>query len=384
MRTILYFRSSDKDPARQKVAGVYAFAHGLNWNIREVEPGATPHKAVELVRFWNPDGIIVECGSGQNLYDPKAFNPVPTVFLDRNPKTFGRPAFSVTHDSIATAEVAARELLSLRLKSYAYVPWPEPRFWSDEREAGFANALQVNGCSYIRFNGKATVSSLAALQGKLAAWLDTLPKPCGIFAANDFLAAQVLAVAMRSGIPVPQDLAVIGVDNDELTCENTKPTLSSIMPDFRLAGEMAADMLNRIMITPSLKPQSMRFGPFRLVRRSSTMRRNPVDHDVLSAMDLIRREACNGLKARDVFALFRCSRRMAEMRFRSATGQSPLDVIQDVRLQKAKDLLRDDSRDRNAIANLCGYSSANALANFLRKHDAARSPQAKASRRISP
>ena len=93
----------------------------------------------------------------------------------------------------------------------------------------------------------------------------------------------------------------------------------------------------------------------------------PARHEVLAALDLIRREACNGLKAKDVFACFPCSRRMAEIRFRAATGKSPLEAIQEIRRAKAEDLLKDPTRDRTAIANLCGYSSANALANFLRR-----------------
>ena len=107
--------------------------------------------------------------------------------------------------------------------------------------------------------------------------------------------------------------------------------------------------------------------PHKLVRRSSTNRTKRIDREVLAALDLIRREACNGLKARDVLAAFTCTRRMAEIRFRTATGKSPLEAIQEIRRAKAEELLKDPTRDRTAIANLCGYSSANALANFLRR-----------------
>ena len=102
----------------------------------------------------------------------------------------------------------------------------------------------------------------------------------------------------------------------------------------------------------------------------SSNRSKRIDREVLSALDLIRREACSGLKARDVLASFTCTRRMAEMRFRAATGKSMLEAIHEIRRAKAEDLLRDPTRDRTAIANLCGYSSANALANFLRRYSA--------------
>ena len=367
MVLILYFQATGRVSARQKLEGVYAYGHEHNWNVQVVEPGASERKASELVSFWVPSGVIVECGSEQNHFAPRLFAKTPVVFLDRNPKTLKVNAPCVTHDSVATAKVAARELLSLKLTAYAYVPWPEPRFWSEDREKGFSEALRLNGHGYARFNGKAKSSNIRALQKELGAWLKGLPKPVGIFAANDFMSAQVAAAASRAGLNIPEDITLVGVDNDELLCENTNPTLSSVMPDFHSAGEKAAAMLARLMANPKCRPTAETFGPLRLVRRSSSNRSKRIDREVLSALDLIRREACNGLRARDVFACFPCTRRMAEIRFRAATGKSPLEAIQEVRRAKAEELLKDPTRDRTAIANLCGYSSANALANFLRR-----------------
>ena len=247
METVLYFQSAGKVSARQKLEGVYAYGREHEWNVQVIEPGASERKAAELVGFWKPSGVIVECGSEQNHFAPRLFTKTPAVFLDRNPKTLKAPAFCVTHDSVATAKVAARELLSLKLAAYAYVPWPESRFWSEEREEGFTAALRLNGCGYVRFNGKAKSSNIRALQKELGTWLADLPKPVGIFAANDFMSAQVAAAANRIGLKMPEDIALVGVDNDELLCENTKPTLSSVMPDFRSAGEKAAGMLARLV-----------------------------------------------------------------------------------------------------------------------------------------
>lgn len=366
MKAVLYFQASGKVSARQKLEGVYDFARTHDWDVQVVESGSTASKAAELVRFWEPNGVIVECGSEQNHFDPAIFRQTPVVFLDRNPKTLQTAVSCVTHDSIATAKVAARELLSLKLATYAYVPWPEPRFWSEQREKGFADALRLNNHGFMRFSGKAKTSNVRALQAELGNWLKELPKPVGIFTANDFMSAQVAAAASRIGLSIPDDLAVVGVDNDELLCENTKPTLSSVMPDFHSAGEKAAALLARLMANPKIRPATETFGPLRLVRRTSSNRTKRIDREVLAALDLIRREACNGLKARDVFAGFSCSRRMAEIRFRAATGKSPLEAIREIRRVRAEELLSDPTRDRNAVANLCGYSSANALANFLR------------------
>ena len=209
MKQILYFQSAGKAAARQKLEGVYAYGRKHGWDVQVIEPGATERKAAELVRFWEPSGVIVECGSEQNHFDPRIFGKTPVVFLDRNPKTLDGPAFCVTHDSAATARIAARELLSLRLSSYAYVPWPEQRFWSDEREAGFAAALRLNGHGYARFGGKARSSNVRALQKELRTWLRDLPKPVGIFAANDAIAETVLDTCRAAGLGVPEELSVI-------------------------------------------------------------------------------------------------------------------------------------------------------------------------------
>ena len=366
MIRILYFQATGKVSAQQKLEGAYAYAHAHGWDIQVIDPGATSRKAAELVRFWSPAGVLVECGSEQNNFEPTIFGPTPVVFLDRNPKALATRAFCVVHDSVATSRLAARELLSLKLSAYAYVPWPEPRFWSEEREQGFAAAIRLNDRGYSRFSSRARSTDLRALQRELGDWLKDLPRPVGIFAANDFMAAQVAAAASRVGLAIPDDLALVGVDNDELLCENTIPTLSSVRPDFRAAGLKAAELLARQMENPKLNPITVTFGPLQLVRRASSNRTKRIDREVLAALDLIRREACNGLRAKAVAACFSCSRRMAEIRFRAMTGKSPLEAIQEVRLARAMELLADPSHERKVVANLCGYSSTNALSNFLR------------------
>jgi len=368
MITILFLYDSTKPSITRKLAGVYDAARAQNWNVQAIEGTLTAKKIRDLLAFWHPDGVIVECGSATNQVEPSAFGKTPAVYLDRNPKTLDTPAFCVSHDSKATAQVAARELLSLRLTSYAYVPWPEPRFWSEERETGFSAALKLNGKGYARFEGKVRAGDTIRLQSRLAEWLVGLAKPVGVFAANDAMAAHVLAAAGHAKLSVPQEVAVIGVDNNEMACENTHPSLSSIVPDFRQAGVKAAEMLAARLANPRLKPRTETFGPLQLVRRSSTSRTAKTDPLVLSARDLIRCRACGGLTAREVAATFPCSRRMAEIRFRAATGHSILDEIQSVRRAKAEELLKDPTLDANAVANFCGYSSANALRNFLRQH----------------
>ena len=127
MPMVLYFLSTGKVSTRQKLEGVYASGREFGWDVQVIEPGATERKAMELVRFWEPDGVIVECGSEQNHFDPRIFGKTPVVFLDRNPKTLDGPAFCVTHDSAETGIAVSVEPERRGESGFALVA-PEPLF----------------------------------------------------------------------------------------------------------------------------------------------------------------------------------------------------------------------------------------------------------------
>ena len=200
-------------------------------------------------------------------------------------------------------------------------------------------------------------------------FLKALPKPCGVFAANDHTAESLLAAAQLAKIKVPDDMAVIGVDNFEPICEHTLPPLTSIEPDFRRGGTLAALMLLADAMSDGdwRGSRTTMFGPLRIVRRMSSriLRRN--DPQVSAALDLIRREACAGLSAKRVAAIFPCSRRMADIRFANATGRTILAEIHAVQLERAKQLLADGNMPLKAISDFCGFTHENSLRKFFRK-----------------
>ena len=204
-------------------------------------------------------------------------------------------------------------------------------------------------------------------QKTLRRWIERLPKPCGIFAANDAVAAEVLIAAAQTGFEVPREIAVCGVDNFTPICEHTVPTLTSVQPDFLMAGELAARTLDEIMQGQRRQATRLTFGPASIVRRASTRICRRYDPEVTAAMELIRRRACEGISSAEVVTTFTCSRRMAEIRFRQIAGRSILDEIQAMRLDKAKELLKNSSLDVSAIANFCGFKAANAFWKFFKQ-----------------
>lgn len=366
MKTILFFKSSELQSCRKKLAGVSAVARKLGWNVQAVEPVRTEETAQQLIDLWKPGGCIVSCGAKTNAFPSAVLGRIPHIFIDRPHTALARGDSCVYHDSKATANAAARELLSLGLRHYAYANWPVPQVWNAERRDAFSAVMNRHGQPVSYFESKSPISSTKGLPRALAEWLAALPKPVGILAAADLLSAKIITAARIAKLSVPDEVAVIGIDNDEELCESSVPTLSSVEPDFFRAGVLAAESLAELMKHKGRKPIRATYPPLRLVRRESTRRLPKCDKSVSDAMELIRREACNGLAARDVFRLFPCSRRMAELRFRTATGRSILEEIRAVRLAKAKMLLAGPPMKLEALANFCGYKSAVAFSIFFK------------------
>ena len=373
MKTVLFFKSSELSSCRKKLAGVTAVARRFGWNVQSAAPTRSEETARQLINLWKPDGCIVSCGAKANVFPSSLLGKIPHVFIDRPQNVLDSGDSCVYHDSTATANAAARELLSLSFKHYAYANWPVPLIWNTERRNAFTTVMRQHGQKVSYFESKLPVSSTKGLPQELSAWLASLPKPVGILAAADLLSAKIITAARIAKLSVPDDVAVIGIDNDEELCESSLPSISSVEPDFFRSGVMAAEILNNLMDRRTSKPIRMTYPPLKLVRRESTRRLPKGDKSVSGALELIRREACNGLAARDVFKSFPCSRRMAELRFRAATGRSVLEEIRAIRLTKAKDLLSGPPMKLEAVANFCGYKSAVAFSIFF-KAEAGQTP----------
>ena len=241
MKTLLYFHPHGSTSWSPVVDGVKDIAAKAGWHVQEVNVRPTHKNLDALCKFWNPIGVIVDAGAGVNELSEADLRQFPVVFIDHDPATLPRSAFSVCHDSAATATLAAKELLSTGFANFAYVAFHERRFWDDEQEAAFKKAIELNGkqCSVFRERKASSADSVSHLR-KLRKFVVSLPKPCGVFAANDRTAENVLTVARMLNISIPSDLSVIGVDNYANVCENTSPTLTSVEPDFRRAGVSAA------------------------------------------------------------------------------------------------------------------------------------------------
>ena len=336
---------------RMNLEGISRAAKEIGWRVQTLERVPTQGQLEKLVAFWDPVGLIIEGSGLKTAY--RVPTSVPAVYLDIAPDLTGTTS-CIRNDSAYIGELVARELLSLGLTHFAFVGWHRRIYWCEEKLEAFARILSLHGAALAEFRPTAReATNQIALQRRLRAWIRSLPTPCGVFAINDSVAEQVLAAAAAEGLAVPEHLAVIGVDNDEAICERTHPTLTSVMPNFVETGYQAV----RTLCEKSGKTVRKTIRPLALVRRQSTRILGKSDVHVAAALELIRREACNGLGAKDVFRLFPCSRRLAEKRFRELTGETVLTAIHRTRLAAARELLKNPDIPIKVIANRCGWNS---------------------------
>ena len=364
-KKILVILSSERWSSAAKIAGVYRYAKKVGWKVQTVTLTSDQRDVDKLLKFWKPDGCIYESGHFGIVSMHKIFASIRTVYLDADRRYLPKSRPAIIHDSEADGRLAAKELLSLGRTSFAFIAYPGDLFWSRDREAAFLKTLRLNGIfRYERLHPTATIDDDISLTKEISRFVNSLPSGCGIFAANDFIASKVLSVCQRFHRQVPEDLAVLGIDNDEPICTRALPTLSSIAPDFELGGYRAAELLDELFHGKHA-PGNRTFGPITVVRRASTASPSAYRGLSLRIVKLIRNaEGCT--TPAKIFSELKCSRRTAELHFHKATGKSVLEAITEVRFESACLLLRQRLLPTATIARRVGYESAAAFDRFFK------------------
>ena len=369
MDKVLFFTDSHTDAHARIYAGVCERARSFGWHVAEIEYARTDRSADDFIRLWRPIGVVVECSNLAEDLNTKAYSSVPAVYVDPSRLPAGETVASVRQDPLSVAQLAFDELVGLSPASFAYLDWVSGTqcAWSRERGQAFAALVASSGKPFFRFGGEWSRADMVVSQHRIADWLKTLPRPCGLFAANDVTAELALSAAELAGIPVPAELAVVGVDNDRLRCENTSPSLTSIEPDYAEAGRLAADLLKERLDDPGAGLRQVVFAPDCLVRRGSTRALRDAGVGICEAVERIRREACFGLTPADVLRDIPCSRRLAEQRFRQATGRSIGEEIVEARFARVFELLRNPTYPIGQIVSESGWESESYLKRAFKK-----------------
>lgn len=357
MDNILVFRTGILGTWREKFAGVADFARTAGWRLQPVDAREARPDLRRLLAFWRPLGAILDASGAPDRLRAADFGAMPVVVMTPESDSRGRRAPSVSSDSGEIARLALGELLAANPASILFVDWHAPREWAAVKRE---RARDIAAMHRIPFSVVSPAPADASiLEGRVAAVLSALPLPCGVFAVTDSVGAVALSAAARLGLDVPGDVAVVGVDDDPEVCENCVPTLTSVRPDFHRLGFAAGALLLETIDGRGARGAAARavvVPPAGVVRRASTGVLRRPDRAVREARELIRRRACEGLRPAEAAALFGTSRRMAELRFKAATGRTIGEEILERRLAVACDLLRAGRNSVAAVAGLCGWN----------------------------
>ena len=294
---------------------------------------------------------------------------IPVVGIDlpvdnrRYARRGARCAF-VALDSEAIGRMAAQYLAkSGSYESFGFVGAFSDRAWSRDRGAFFARELRRLGRRGVRiFQGESR-----RREDELLAWLKGLPKPAAVFASNDHCADGVLRVCSEGGVRVPDDMAVLGVDDDPIFCIHTHPSLSSIRPDFESEGYLAAKTLAMMMKGERVGAHQLVGGSLTVTDRMSTAPCAPSGRLVRRADEIIAERACHGLNSNVIAGLLGISRRLLDLRYRQINGKSVHEAIENTRMARAQSLLSGTRLSHREIARSCGYRSESYMEHVFAK-----------------
>ena len=372
--TILFIHGPMFWTTRLFFSGLAAVTAKRGWNVQHATPphGAGADYVRKLVSFWHPIGIVAGYGHDKHIPLPPPDLEMPFVCIDLDPSRLVHRRLPpqtgfVRCDSPTLAKMAAKLLLEQNFASYAYVSAYARHHWSEQRKRHFREAVELNGRTCHCFDGTGLAAGGTAMSERLGNWLATLPKPCGLLAANDRTAAYVLPVAAREGIKVPDELSVLGIDDDEDFCESTIPPLSSIRCDFYSGGMQAGEIIDKFLENPQKRELLEHYGATRLTIRQSTRRHPKFVPSIQLALETIRLRATEGITAADIIPLIGGSRRSVERKFRAAVGHSILDEILKVRFEKVKELLATPI-PLKVVSDRAGFSSSNNLQRLFKTH----------------
>jgi LacI family transcriptional regulator len=272
-------------------------------------------------------------------------------------------------DNRLVAEMAADHLLERGFQHFAYCGFAGVDY-SMDRQAHFPPFLAERGFGCFVYDGprRAVKGDQSRkeqhgilFERELASWVKSLPRPIGVMCCNDLRAQQLLNACRAVDIAVPEDVAIVGVDNDELLCELADPPLSSVQPDAKRIGYRAAATLHECLRTGNREPHREYLPPLQVLTRHSTDVLAIDDHLVARAVRYIREHATEGINVDDVLRHLVISRVTLNRRFEKTLGRTPKDEIDRIRLRRIKHLLLETEFSLARIADLSGFKHAEYL-----------------------
>lgn len=378
-RTIALLIESSRAYGRGLLRGISKYAHGpANWGLLHQEWEFDEKLPAWLVK-GSCDGVIARIETMTQLRALRKL-AVPVVDLRGLRRYTGTPLIET--DDEVVSRLAAEHLLSRGFRSLAYCGIAGANYSSNRRKR-FVDYLRGVGIEPLIYEGLAVQRGATTRQREseamihereLGDWLEELPKPIGMMACNDIRGRQVLSACRDRKISVPDEVAVIGVDNDEVLCELANPPLSSVIPATERIGYEASELLDSMLHGKAPAHTLQLVQPLGIATRRSTDIMAIDDPVTKAALQYILEKACAGIKVPDVIAYLAerlpnhsISRSTLERKFMQLLGRSPKDEILRIRIERIRQLLLETNNSVATIASLVGMEHAEHLSTIFKR-----------------
>ena len=341
---------------RSILQGVVRYLHGHGpWSVY-IQPHGLESPPPRWLKGWRGDGILARIND-RRMARAVRQSGLPAVDLRFAIPDLGLPVVGI--DNRAVVRMAYQHLSDCGFRQVGFCGLPRGRsIWMDLRADLFRDMARADGrpCHVFTSPDRRASVTWEEEQEAIAAWVSGLPRPVGVMACNDDRGQQVLDACRRVNVLVPEEVAVIGVDNDEILCNLSSPPLSSVDINTVQVGYEAATLLDRMMAGARRPSKPLLLTPRGVVARVSTDVLATEDHELAAAIRCIREHACNGLRVKELARKTDLPRRSLERRMEKLLGRSPKEEITRVQIERAKRLLTETDLSAAAIAEKCGYS----------------------------
>lgn len=363
MKKIVLLLETSRAFGRQLIIGIARYSR-LNgpWSFYK-EP-IDLKSSIPYLTNWKPDGIIMR----DSLISEELLKlKIPTILAIHTSK-YPKDLPIIKTDSSAIAKMASEHLLNKGLKNFAYCGFNDYD-WSNERGYYFNCFLNEAGCKVHNYVQPKSASQLnwKKEQQQVTKWIKNLPKPIGVFACNDDRGQHILEVCKLLKFKVPEDIAVIGVDNDPLICDIGDPPLTSIALNVESAGYRAAELLDELLSGKKMEGQQISVTPTHIVQRQSTDIFSVDNSDVALAIRFIKENAKNKILVKDVVQATRVSRQRLEKLFKETIHRSIYDEIRKIRVEWIAELLIETDLTISQITSVYNFTDVEHISRYFRK-----------------
>ena len=318
---------------------------------------------IEWVKKWRPDAVIAEWDQEESDLLQDLNIPVMLQNYKKRSEHFS----NLTGNYAGTGKLAARYFINKKYRNFAFYGNRDV-IWSKERAEGYRQEIQKIDGNYFYYDSNGTEEDQwNADHIKLVEWLTALPKPVALFACDDSYALHISEICKMNNILIPDEISLLGVDNDELICNLSDPPISSIVLEVEKGGYAAGRLIHRLINKEKEEPFNIVIDPVRIEERGSTDKYNISNKYILKIIKHIDCNFKNEIIINDLINLAPYSRRNLEIKFKTETGTSIYQFILNRRVEHFAYLLLTTDRPLFDIASESGFSDSKNLSRIFKK-----------------